>query len=252
MAFRKIFTTFFIFVFSFSSVFSVNENTSLASEESNKIEPQNSQNVIVPKRDDDKDSQKFKLNNSLTWTTSENLWIQDWSQNTSNPSQSTNSWNINNSLTWSENSSSWTWSQNSNSWTTNSWSIGSSFEQNFQIKNTFQNPTYLLEKDQEKEEYFCEKDDCKVNFDFRQSFSENFKQKDFTCEFYASGSLVEENCNPKTIEIVEKETILKIIKTLEQEAQIPVLRILEWQILELFQLDLQIAEQQILEVKIIL
>ena len=35
MAFRKIFTTFFIFVFSFSSVFSVNENTSLASEECN-------------------------------------------------------------------------------------------------------------------------------------------------------------------------------------------------------------------------
>ena len=210
MTFKKIFTTFFIFVFSFSSAFSVNENTSLASEEPNKIESQNSQDVIVPKRDDDKDSQKFKLNNSSTWTTSENLWIQDWSQNTSNPSQSTNSWNINNSLTWSENSSSWTWSQNSNSWTTNSWSIGSSFEQNFQIKNTFQNPTYLLEKDQEKEEYFCEKDDCKVNFDFRQSFSESFKQKDFTCEFYASGSLVEENCNPKTIEIVEKETILKI------------------------------------------
>jgi hypothetical protein len=66
MTFKKIFTTFFIFVFSFPSVFSVNENTSLASEESNKIESQNSQDVIVPKRDDDKDSQKFKLNNSST------------------------------------------------------------------------------------------------------------------------------------------------------------------------------------------
>jgi len=66
MTFKKIFTTFFIFVFSFSSAFSVNENTSLASEEANKIESQNSEDVIVPKRDDDKDSQKFKLNNSST------------------------------------------------------------------------------------------------------------------------------------------------------------------------------------------
>ena len=193
MTFKKIFTTFFIFVFSFSSAFSVNEKISLSSGKLNKTESENN-SIVVPKREDDKDSQKFKLNSSSTWATSENLWIQNISKPSS---QTTNSLIQNNSSTWVLNTWSWTWSQNlsswsqnnlstwtTNSWNTNSWSINfsstntwttnSDFVKDFQIKNTFQNPTYLLEKDQEKEEYFCEKDDCKVNFDFRQSFSESF------------------------------------------------------------------------------
>jgi len=58
---------------------------------------------------------------------------------------------------------------------------------------------FFNKKITEKEEYFCEKDDCKVNFDFRSSFSEDFKQKDFVCEFFSSGSLIEENCKSREI-----------------------------------------------------
>jgi hypothetical protein len=65
MTFKKIFTTFFIFVFSFSSAFSVNEKISLSSGKLNKTESENN-SIVVPKREDDKDSQKFKLNSSST------------------------------------------------------------------------------------------------------------------------------------------------------------------------------------------
>ncbi|PZM86730.1 hypothetical protein DLH72_00195 [Candidatus Gracilibacteria bacterium] len=79
------------------------------------------------------------------------------------------------------------------------------FLQNFEIKNKFQRPTYLKEKDIEKDEYICDDEECKVNFDFRVSFEGDFKEKDYICEMSYLGEK-EENCNPNTIIFQEKET----------------------------------------------
>ncbi|MDD3793701.1 MAG: PKD domain-containing protein [Candidatus Gracilibacteria bacterium] len=77
---------------------------------------------------------------------------------------------------------------------------------NIDIKNTFQSPTYLLEKDNiilDGIIYNCDrtKDDCRVNFDFRTTFS-SLKETDFNCliDFGLGGITGEENkCNPNTI-----------------------------------------------------
>lgn len=49
---------------------------------------------------------------------------------------------------------------------------------------SFQRPSYILEKDDlSKEVYVCDpdRDTCKVNFDFRSTFSEAFPERDAEC-----------------------------------------------------------------------
>ncbi len=69
------------------------------------------------------------------------------------------------------------------------------------IKIIFQNPTYLLEKEIEKDEYQCDilKGDCKVNFDFRDTFS-GILESEYSCytDFWFI-TWEEEKCNPNTI-----------------------------------------------------
>jgi micrococcal nuclease len=69
------------------------------------------------------------------------------------------------------------------------------------IKNIFQNPTYLLEKEFEKEVYECDQSqtECKVNFDLRQAFSW-FTESKYSCyiDFWFP-TWEEEKCNPITI-----------------------------------------------------
>lgn len=92
----------------------------------------------------------------------------------------------------------------------NSLTFKENFEKKFEIKNTFQNPTYLLEKELEKDKYTCENEtDCRVNFDFRSSFNDEFKVKEFSClfEFWEEK---QETCNPNTILIEKEETEFKI------------------------------------------
>lgn len=77
----------------------------------------------------------------------------------------------------------------------------------FVIKNTFQTPTYLTDKDRELEDarvYNCDrtKDDCRVNFDFSNTFSASTKENDFNCiiDFWLWWATWEENkCNPNTV-----------------------------------------------------
>ncbi|NVP18032.1 hypothetical protein HUU51_04925 [Candidatus Gracilibacteria bacterium] len=85
------------------------------------------------------------------------------------------------------------------------------------IKNTFQSPTYLLEKDTSIRDgfiYNCDrtKDDCRVNFDFRPTFS-SLKESDFNCKTdFGLGAITgEENkCNPNTIIFPLGTTNIKI------------------------------------------
>ncbi len=77
----------------------------------------------------------------------------------------------------------------------------------FVIKNTFQTPTYLTDKDRELEDarvYNCDRtrDDCRVNFDFSNTFSTSIKENDFNCiiDFWLWLVTWEENkCNPNTV-----------------------------------------------------
>ncbi|MDD2907158.1 MAG: PKD domain-containing protein [Candidatus Gracilibacteria bacterium] len=78
---------------------------------------------------------------------------------------------------------------------------------NLNIKNAFQSPTYLNEKDIELKNnlvYNCDrtKDDCRVNLDLRNTFSTIIKESDFDCNIdFSLGAITgEENkCNPNTI-----------------------------------------------------
>lgn len=97
---------------------------------------------------------------------------------------------------------SWSLINNSNTWTINSIII-----KNLSIKNTFQSPTYLNEKEIELKNnlvYNCDrtKDDCRINLDLRTTFNTEIKEADFNCNinFWLSWTTWEENkCNPNTI-----------------------------------------------------
>lgn len=127
-----------------------------------------------------------------TWTSIENetsTWII-------NEIIETNSWTIQENLTDTIINDLETWT----------WEIKEE-KINFLIKNTFQTPTYLTDKDRELEDnrtYNCDrtKDDCRVNFDFSNTFSTSLKENDFNCviDFWLWWSTWEENkCNPNTV-----------------------------------------------------
>lgn len=101
---------------------------------------------------------------------------------------------------------------------------------------TFQNPSYLIDKDQTLDIYHCDtsKTECKVNFDLRDTFWW-YVGADYACENNFSFTTWEEtNCNPNTIifpdwnstvtfKIYEKETpsnykekIITIINNINQ------------------------------------
>ncbi|MDD3144491.1 MAG: PKD domain-containing protein [Candidatus Gracilibacteria bacterium] len=96
---------------------------------------------------------------------------------------------------------------------------------NLFIKNTFQSPTYLNEKDIELRNnlvYNCDrtKDDCRINLDLRSTFTGEIKESDFNCSinFGLSGITGEENkCNPNTIifPVGSYEIKIKIINKLD-------------------------------------
>ncbi len=148
--------------------------------------------------------------NFWSWTFS-----SSWIQNKCNPSYvSFGTWNHeiiakvfekNNTLnfkTWSLNfvneiniQDNWEW-ENNWSWSTNSWDLILP-----NIKINFQSPSYLLEKEFEKNEYFCDKSkkDCKVNFDLSESFSW-FTEKNYICEIdFWFDDEKSDKCNPNTI-----------------------------------------------------
>ncbi|MDD3302146.1 MAG: PKD domain-containing protein, partial [Candidatus Gracilibacteria bacterium] len=83
-----------------------------------------------------------------------------------------------------------------------------------QVLVSFQSPTYLLEKEIDKNEYFCDqsKDECKVNIDLTKSFS-GFVSSDYACSIVLPFESTESGkCNPNTIIFPygESSVILKI------------------------------------------
>ncbi len=116
------------------------------------------------------------------------------------------------------------------SWSLDENNIDSSVEteqitKNLTIKNTFQSPTYLNEKDTELRDnlvYNCDrtKDDCRINLDLRSTFIWDVKESDFNCSinFWLSWITWEENkCNPNTIifPIWSYDIKIKIINKLD-------------------------------------
>nr|MDD3720266.1 thermonuclease family protein [Candidatus Gracilibacteria bacterium] len=70
-----------------------------------------------------------------------------------------------------------------------------------EIKISFQNPSYLLDKNSELEEFICDtsKNDCKINFDLNESFS-GFTSSNYECSIdFPFDSTEKEKCNPNTI-----------------------------------------------------
>ena len=197
MFLKRIFTTIFLFIFTFSSLFA---DESVLNEQTEQVW----ENSIV--EDSKSTSQK---NNS--WVLGENNSNSSWSieENWTGSTKDTWSWSSESTQTWAMENN------NSNSWVTED------VLKNFEIKNTFQSPTYLLDKDEQKDEYVCDETqkDCKVNFDFRPSFDETFKAKDFSCEIEVWDEFIE-NCNPNTINFFEPETEVKIKIFLKSENNI--------------------------------
>lgn len=79
---------------------------------------------------------------------------------------------------------------------------------NISVKNIFQSPTYLNEKDfdfwNKQAVYNCDRtrDDCRVNLDFRPTFVWDLKENQFNCfvDFWFWNTTWEENkCNPNTV-----------------------------------------------------
>lgn len=89
--------------------------------------------------------------------------------------------------------------------------------ESLEIFFTLQRPSYIFEWDTE-DSYICdrEEDECKVNFDLRESFSNDFLEKDYICDISFGSWIVtwEENkCNPNTIifQKGEHEVIFRIL-----------------------------------------
>ncbi len=76
--------------------------------------------------------------------------------------------------------------------------------ESLEVQISLQNPSYIFEVSENT--YHCDKDKevCKVNFDMRDSFSEDFPEKDYECKidfwvlWYSEES---QKCNPNKIEI---------------------------------------------------
>ncbi len=159
-------------------------------------------------------------NNISNWNIKTNTWIiyntwsieSTWSNEINSDISSVNwTWVIDNN-TWSIE---WVWNINSDTWNiidtntwlvvNNTWSILEEIENNFELKFSFQNPSYILEKNKIKEKYICDnsKKNCKINLDLRNSFTWNFKEKDYDCsiDFWFDWwkSWEENKCNPWTI-----------------------------------------------------
>lgn len=101
------------------------------------------------------------------------------------------SWSIETNLTWSIDF--WTWEYLT-------WVLD-----NFILIYSFQNPSYILDKQNISDEYICDnsKNECKINLDLRNSFTWSFKENDYECkiDFWFNWWLnwEENNCNPSTI-----------------------------------------------------
>lgn len=104
---------------------------------------------------------------------------------------------------------SWSWIIGTNTWElidiwTWTWIIDEIFAP--EVIYNFQSPTYFLGKEEKLWIYDCDssKEECKVNLDFRNSFTWTLKESDFNCIldfwFWSWNLTWEENkCNPNTI-----------------------------------------------------
>ena len=147
------------------------------------------------------DEELYLYNNS--WTLIDNFFYNTsikWEaiKSISLLSYESNSWNI----------GTWSWKL-TNTWNidyTNSWSSNNlNIYDNFKVQFSFQNPTYILEKEKTLANYICDnsKWECKINLDLRNSFTWSFKESDFNCEinfgFEWWTNWQENKCNPSTI-----------------------------------------------------
>ena len=150
--------------------------------------------------------------------------MEDWTQEEENPLETENNSNQ------SENPSDWEENpENPDSWDENPQNSEDNSGENLEedsdnvpqsenpeiifpeIFIDFQNPSYILEKDIQKQEYSCdpEREECKVNI---KILDENQWEisSDFWCEIIFSNSEEFADCNPTTIVLEDSENIINI------------------------------------------
>ena len=69
-----------------------------------------------------------------------------------------------------------------------------------EVRWDFQRPSYIENKDELLYLYSCEREDCKINLDLRDSFHSGMRESDYRCEIdfgFTTGQ--EERCNPNTV-----------------------------------------------------
>jgi len=100
------------------------------------------------------------------------------------------------------------WENHTGSWNENTWSWEIQ-EDNIIIPGIFidfQNPSYILEKDIQKDNYLCDSDkqECKINLKILDENQQDFSS-DFWCEINYGTWKILETCNPTTIVLIESE-----------------------------------------------
>ncbi len=69
-----------------------------------------------------------------------------------------------------------------------------------EVRWKFQQPTYLENKDELIYAYQCDREDCKINLDLRDSFHSGMKESDYRCEIdFGFETWQEQRCNPNTV-----------------------------------------------------
>lgn len=80
------------------------------------------------------------------------------------------------------------------------------------VQFVFQQATYLLDKNPELAEYFCDpsRPDCKVNFDFTSSFTGEYRESEYFCHIDGITESESGKCNPAQVTFGTGTTFLTI------------------------------------------
>lgn len=150
----------------------------------------------------------------ITSNIEEEVIIQedDWIEEITSPQSSPQGEEVEQVETWTEELEINSWSTEYETWTgdidsvswsgeiedSNPWIID---EYSDRFKIIFQNPTYLLDKDMEKETYICDdsQDECKINFNIDDLELTTFSSKFYCRVDFGFITWEEEKCNPNTV-----------------------------------------------------
>jgi len=122
-----------------------------------------------------------------------------------------------------------------------------------EVSISFQRPSYISQSGSTNI-FICdsEREECKINFDFRESFSENFPENEYECQidFGVWRITGEENkCNPNTVIIPQWESTVRIKISHEDESDVyseKIIHIHNYKVVEV-EVDVDEESQQVEE-----